>query len=232
MSDLENNPIGLSAAELAALDDDATDTSTTPVEQDEVMRAELSNSAVMALAGEVTPPEHLEQAIQQLRRDREDLETAYEEGESDLTYAEQRARVREIDAEIMSLSGDLAESRLISRVAGQAAQEDWKRQIASARKEAKSMGLDLRPGSEMEAQWDRCVKFLGNDPANSHQSASWFLKTALEMVASRHDKLDASRYPKGGRVSAPRGLDGLSGLALERALARLSPEEAERWLTT
>ncbi|MFM2005056.1 MAG: hypothetical protein RLZZ09_711 [Pseudomonadota bacterium] len=131
---------------------------------------------------------------------------------------------------MLDLTGDLAESRMISRMANQAASDDWQRQIDATRHEAKSMGLDLRPGSEMERQWDRIVRFLGSEPENAHQPASWFLKTALEMVASRHDKLDPSHYPKGGRVSAPRGLDSLKGLALEQALARMSPEEAERWL--
>lgn len=232
MTDFENS-IGLSAAELAALNDvDSMDTADQEGRDDDAgYREEISSQTMMALANQVASPDQLELSIQQIRQARDELESAYEEGDSDLTYAEHRAKLREMDRALLDLNGDLAESRMISRMANQAASADWQRQVDATRREARKMGLDLRPGSELEKQWDRIVRFLGSEPENADKPASWFLKTALEMVASRHDKLDPSHYPKGGRVSAPRGLDSLKGLALEQALARMSPEEAERWLT-
>lgn len=224
---------GLTPAEIAALnDDEGVDERTQPDTADaDVLREEMSRQTMIDMAREVAPPDQIEQGIQQLRHQRDALEAAYEEGESDLTHAEFQAKVRELGAQIFDLNADLAEARLITRMASQAATEDWRRQVADARKEAKSMGLDLRPGSDAEAQWDRCVKYLGNDPDNADKPAEWFLKTALQMVAARHDKLDAGHFSGGeGRASAPRGLDGLKGLELERALARMSPEQAEAWL--
>ncbi|MFM2005057.1 MAG: hypothetical protein RLZZ09_712 [Pseudomonadota bacterium] len=81
MTDFEHNPIGLSAAELAALNDD--DSMDTPAhagrDEDMDRREEISSQTMMALANQVAPPDQLEQSIQQIRQAREELESAYEE---------------------------------------------------------------------------------------------------------------------------------------------------------
>jgi hypothetical protein len=154
MTDFEHNPIGLSAAELAALnDDDSMDTADQEGRDDDAgYREEISSQTMMALANQVASPDQLELSIQQIRHARDKLESAYDAGDSDLTYAEHRAKLREMDRALLDLNGDLAESRMISRMANQAASADWQRQVDATRREARKMGLDLRPGSELEKQ--------------------------------------------------------------------------------
>lgn len=176
------------------------------------------------------------QAITELVASKDALESAYEAGDSELTYAEHRAKLREIDAALLDLNAERAEAGLVHRMAGEARQKDWRRQIEETRREAGRLGLDLKPGSELEAQWDRAVKYLGADPANNHRDAAWFLREALNMVAARHGKHPATRDDHrpgaGSRGAAPADLEGLKGLALEQALARMSPEQADQWLNS
>lgn len=107
------------------------------------------------------------------------------------------------------------------------------------RREARELRLDLKPGSVLEGEWGRAVKFLGADPDNARQPADWFLKTALQMVASRQGKpvtiRDDGHQNHRSRlapVSVPVSLDRLSGLELERVVAKFTPEEAEAWLNS
>lgn len=183
----------------------------------------------------VADPEALEAQIRQAEALRGQLEDAYETGESDLSHAEYRAKMRDIDARLMTLSEERAEARMIGRFQQQALRDDWQRQIDVVRQEARALGLDLKPGSEQEAQWDRCVKFLGSDPDNTDKDGWWFLQEALRMVAARHGAGDGAEAGHRSAVAREHdgrspNLDRLSGLALERALARLSPEEADAWL--
>lgn len=179
--------------------------------------------------------ETLEGQIREAEALRGRIEDAYETGESDLSYVEYRAKVRDIDARLMTLSEERAEARMIGRFQQQALRDDWQRQIDGVRQEARALGLDLKPGSEQEAQWDRCVKFLGSDPANTDKDGRWFLQEALRMVAARHGAGNGAEAGHRGAVAREHdgrspNLDRLSGLALERALAQLSPEEADAWL--
>ena len=125
--------------------------------------------------------------LNRLSNEQETLEEDWENGDLDLTTAEYRARMRDIRDELFELNSQRAEASLFTKMAHQAAREDWQRQIEETREEASRRGLDLRPGSALEAQWDRTVKYLVNDPENSDQDAEWFLKTALDMVAIRNE---------------------------------------------
>lgn len=231
--DVENEYLSTAELEaLAEIDDEVTEES--GVDQAHAMpNDDLEQSALLQMAETATDPRVIDQALHDLRQQREALELDYESGESELTYAEHRAKLREIDAALLDLNAERAEASMISRMVGQAAQADWRKQIETTRREARKLGLDLKPGSALEGEWDRAVKFLGSDPDNARQPADWFLKTALQMVASRHGRLatvrDDGHQPHRSR-SAPAGLDRLNGLELERALARLTPEEAEAWL--
>lgn len=131
------NPNGLSAAEIAALNEDDDLDTLAPTERDEDAgyREEISSQTMMALAGQVSPPGELEASIQQLKQARDALEEEYADGDSDLTYAEHRAKLREMDAAFLDLTGDLAESRTLNRMAGKAAADDWERQIEAKAKE-------------------------------------------------------------------------------------------------
>lgn len=239
MDDNMRSGLGLTAGELAALqerDDDIRADLDEPVAESR----ELDYSVAQDLADRTPPPEAITEHLRNLSAQIDALEADYESGDSDLTFAEHRAALRELERQRLDASSELAEARLVHRMAADAAGKQWQRKIEDTRREAKRMGLDLDKNPELAAQWDRAVKFLGGDPENANQSMEWFLREGLKMVAVRHGKLKPERDPftprhhdtrpsMGGRDDY-RSLDDLSGLELEKALARMSPEQAERWL--
>jgi len=202
--------------------------------------------------------------IEALKGERDRLEALYEAGDSDLSYGEHRAKVREIEDAIADLKAVRAEIKAVQRVSDHYQQEWWNREIRNFKRAAAKEGVDYDGDKKLEAEWDKCVRFLGNDPENANKSADWFLKEAHEMVKarfklgqtpaqpakhrSRVDEALAARRAKAGRGpislsqlpeagSEAEGesefshLDRLSGMALERALAKMTPDQQDRYLT-
>lgn len=234
----EHELAGLSEAERAALMDDDDQADAGDLDGREAgPTGEPDYDVMQQMAASTVHPDSITEYMRKLAEQRDALETAYEEGESDLTFAEYKAKLRELNEATLAASGNLAESRLVHRMATEAASKEWQRQIQEARREAKRIGLDMDRDPELARQWDRAVKFLGADPENAARDMKWFLEEGLKMVAVRHGKIKPERdfgmpaRDMGRMVDVPR-LDDLKGLDLERALARMTPEQAESWLTT
>lgn len=203
--------------------------------------------------------------IEALKSERDRLEALYEASDSDLSYGEHRAKVREIEDAIADLKAERAEIKAVQRVSDHYQQEWWNREIRNFKRAAAKEGVDYDGDKKLEAEWDKAVRFLGNDPENADKSADWFLKEAHEMVKarfklgqapaaqpakprSRVDEALAARRAKAGRgpvslAQLPEAgseaegesefshLDRLSGMALERALAKMTPDQQDRYLT-
>lgn len=211
----------------------------------------------------------IETAINQLQTAREELEAAYESGDSELTYAEHRAKLREIESALLDLNAERAEVKAIQKVNAAYQQEWWNREIKSFKREAlRSDGVDYDQDKKLEAEWDKAVRYLGSDPDNADKDAAWFLKEAHEIVKARFrigradsavppaqkrlSKVDEalaarrarqgeppktlSGLPEAGREAEGSGefshLDTLSGLDLEKALARMSQDQQDRYLSS
>jgi hypothetical protein len=210
----------------------------------------------------------IEQGIETLITERAKLEADYEQGESELSYTEHRAKIRELEDQISDLKADRAEAKAVQRMNEAYEQEWWTREIRSFKREAlKSDGVDYDKDARLAAEWDKCVRYLGNDQDNDGKSARWFLEEAHEMVKARFklgkpeaqpaptaadrramvDEAVAARRNKTGTppktlANLPEAgaendqesefshLDNLSGLALERALAKMTPEQQDRYL--
>ena len=128
----------------------------------------------------------IETAINQLQTAREELEAAYESGDSELTYAEHRAKLREIEGALLDLNAERAEVKAIQKVNAAYQQEWWNREIKSFKREAlKADGVDYDQDKKLEAEWDKAVRYLGSDPDNADKDAAWFLKEAHEIVKAR-----------------------------------------------
>ena len=239
MSYDEHDLAGLSAAERAALmeDEDLPDTGDLD-EREAGPSADLDYSVMADLAARTRTPEQVGEQMERLKAQRAEIEEAYDSGESELTWAEYKAELRRIADAELAASSDLAEARLIHRSATQAANQEWQRQIADCRKDAKRMGLDFSRNPEAEREWDRAVRYLGSDPANSDKDMTWFLQEGLKMTLVRHNLIKPERdfgmpaRDTSRTVDVPGGIDGLKGMDLEKALARMSPEQVEHWLTT
>ena len=235
----EHELAGLSEAERAALLDDDDHEDTGDLDGREAgPSGDLDYSVMSDLAARTLTPEQVTEHMERLKAQRAAIEEAYDSGESELTWAEYRAELRRIADAELTASSDLAEARLIHRSANEAAAKQWQKQIADHRREAKRLGLDMDRNPELAQQWDRTVRYLGNDPDNADKSMDWFLSEALQMVALRAGVLKPAHDPflpardMGRTVDVPGGIDGLKGMDLERALARMSPEQAEAWLNS
>jgi len=205
----------------------------------------------------------IDQALAELTAKREALETEYESGDSSDTYAEHRAKLRELDEAVRDLSMEKAEARAVLRMNQAYQMEWWTREVNAFKREALKEGIDYDKDDKLGAEWDRAVQFLGQDPNNAQQDARWFLAEAHEMVKarfrvgakeapaprSRVDEALAARraqkgempptlakLPEAGSQDEREGefshLDRLQGAAFERALAKLTPEQQDRYLTS
>ena len=235
----EHELAGLSEAERAALMDDDDQADAGDLDgRGAGPSGDLDYSVMSDLAARTLTPEQVTEHMERLKAQRAAIEEAYDSGESELTWAEYRAELRRIADAELTASSDLAEARLIHRSANEAAAKEWQRQINEQRGEAKRLGLDMDKDPELARQWDRAVKFLGADPENANRDMKWFLEEGLKMVAVRHGKLKPAHDPflpardMGRAVDVPGGIDGLKGMDLERALARMTPEQADAWLMT
>lgn len=168
-------------------------------------------------------PNELRNHISQLEQAKDQMEQEYESGDSDMTYAEHRAKMREINQVIGEYRGELAASNVLSKIAHMTEVESWQRKVEALKRATKGRQIDYNRNRDMDLL-DRHIKFLANDPRNAGQSADWFLQAAHEMTQARASG--------GGASDSPRGLDGLKGLALEQALAKLTPAEVEAYLSS
>lgn len=175
---------------------------------------------------QVEDPNAIRQHIHALQAEREQIETEYESGDADTTYSEHRAKMREYDNAIADLSARAAEAGALARIKGAAEFDAWGKSVQKLRESTRGQKVDYTRNSKAEDLLDRHIKFLASDPANANQSASWFLEQAHKMTV---DRLTGGH---GDDAISVRNVGGLKGMALERALARMSPAEAEAWLNS
>lgn len=137
----------------------------------------------------------------------------------------------------------------------QLAQQEWARAEKAAMDAFKAEGLDYRAKPALLAAYNVHLRALGNDAANADKDAAWFLAEAnrrtradLGMPAAPTRRntpaapaVDLSQMPPTLR-NAPPAIDpatggdefahmaNLTGIEAERAFARLTPEQQERYL--
>lgn len=233
--------LGLSAAELEALEDeDLTETpETLEEEEEEEAAAELEAEtgaepgSESEPAADPTPAENLaftvptgdlgqlNAAIAELRKQADELEAQYEGGESELSYAELRAQVREINNKLQDLSAEKAEIQAIQKLNAAYEQQWWQREVNAFKREAlKADGVNYDGDDKLAKAWDQAVRYLGNDPDNADKDARWFLQEAHELVKARF-KLGAQAGPTA--PAQPRRSRVDEAIAARRAQAGKAP---------
>ena len=143
------------------------------------------------------------------------------------------------------------------QTAEQAAANEWKAAESAAFNSFKAEGLDYKGDGKaaLLAAYNFNLKALGQDPKNEHRDAPWFLaeahrltKEALGFVPVRknngpgpRERVDVTELPPTLR-NVPTAATGaintdefahmrnLDGLELERAHARLTPEQRDRYM--
>lgn len=175
---------------------------------------------------EIEDPSALRQNLSRLQSERAELESEYESGDSDLTYAEVRAKLKQYDASITDLSTRAAEARALAQIKNATEISAWEKSVQRLKESTRGQKVDYTKNGKADDLLDRHVKYLAEDPANANKSADWLLRTAHSMT------LDRLTGDHGDDVLAVKNVGGLKGMELEKALARMSPEEAEAWLNS
>lgn len=91
--------------------------------------------------------------------------------------------------------------------------------------------LDYRNDPKLMGDLDQFVRHLAAKGANSDKPMEWFLREADRAVQALHGH--AARDAAGGARDddrVHRDVAGLSGLALEDAIGRMTPAQREQWL--
>jgi hypothetical protein len=151
-------------------------------------------------------------------------------------------------------------SQANAQAAEQTARAEWNRAEAQAFNAFKAEGLDYKGKPALLAAYNTHLKALGADPKNENRDAPWFLAEAHRITkadlgfvttppATNTNKpapnarngVDLSELPPTlrsvpvaatGSVNADEfaHMRNLEGIELERAHARLTPEQRDRWM--
>lgn len=227
-------------------DDDDKPTEPNPAEEvDEKQPPEFSPK--------VEPVQDYDKVIADLTSKEDALSQQFDDGE--ITAREYRSQLREIEGQRRTIEDqqkDFERSQELAR-------QKWHWEVETFKDSIKeSTGIDYRTNKILNAALDTAVKELAADEANDDKTGTWFLKEAHKRVAELLGKPVAtttdnpiknalkSRQPDLAKVpqtlaDAPKAqvesdgdefskLDKLSGMELERALAALTPAQAQAYL--
>lgn len=172
--------------------------------------------------------------------------------EGTLEPSEYRAIKDRTEAEADVLKEQLLAARIFTQQAEAAARNEWQRAQVATMNTAKAEGVDYAAKPALMAAYNVHLKALGSDPANESKDAAWFLSEAHRLTKAdlglvtrpapgQRRGVDLSAIPPTLRntpAAADANIAGdefahlgsLEGVALERAVAKMSPEQQERWL--
>jgi hypothetical protein len=147
-----------------------------------------------------------------------------------------------------------------AQAAEQAARNEWMRAEKAAFESFKADGLDYKSKPALLAAYNTNLKALGADPKNENRDAAWFLSEAHKLTRADLGFTTASKVPNTPgkipkRVDAPEIPPTLRGtpasatgavnsdefshlrtlmdsdpIGFERAVAKLTPEQRDRWM--
>lgn len=182
-----------------------------------------------------------------------ELYTKYMDGELD--FAEYQQENDKIQEQVFHLREAQLKAQMATEQNRQAAEQRW--QWEQDRFFGQASNKVYLQDPLVGSAFDRAVKDLANDPSNAKRPMNWFLEEADRQVKARFRGSDegAPAAKPQGRKAAKRGqippnlgdlpsaeqpdtssasefshLDKLSGMELEAALARLTPEQEARYL--
>lgn len=204
-------------------------------------------------------PDDFDDRVKAIEAEEAEITSKFESGE--IEAAEYVRETRRIANERGELDIIRAKSELADEMTRQAATEKWQRQVHKFVLDVKATdGFDYRASEEAWVELDSMVKTLAGNPAHANKSPKWFLENAHKAVKAIHGIAEkpspavkndkpASRKPpieKAPKTLAhvPGGdgpgdvadefadLDNMEGDALEFAVARMTPAQRERYLSS
>lgn len=239
---------GLSDAEREALEEEGSDV--------EALRQLAGEDAEDAGEGEEDEPQQffprysappVEKFSEKMAAlDQEDVDTVQKFKAADLELDELLAKQRETEGKRAVLREAKLKHEISVETESQAVHQQWQREIGTFFARAKRTdGVDYVGNKSLNAALDQAVKDLGNakdkngNYVHADKSGAWFLKQAHRQVmrdaglAGQGDDAGdvhaEDRREAMGKADFDR-LDDLAGLDLEDQVAKMTPEDEERWL--
>lgn len=199
-------------------------------------------------------PEDFQQQLDDIETKKTELRQKLNDG--DIDFDEYEKSREELSLQERKLDRQLVKAEIARDIEEQSAQKTWENTVQSFLDSSAKAGLDYRADNAKRNDLDLYVKTLAANPANAEKSMSWFVETADRMVRAQYgitttqpkpnkqqnsrrqslDELPTTLAHVSGAddVSESEGkfadLDKLDGLALETALARLSPDQRNEYL--
>lgn len=206
----------------------------------------------------ISLPEDLDAQVNAINDELATANEKFRGGE--IEFAEFQSELARINTKRDELSALKIKADLAQEMNEQAAQQEWAMTVNRFMRDAKKTeGIDYRADEAKNRDLDLFVKAIAADPANQDKTLRWFLAEAHAMVKAKHGIASAPKSsgkpadkPAGRKpplASVPKtlagvpggdgpgdvagefsDLDGLEGLELEDAIAKMSPAQRERWL--
>ncbi len=202
-------------------------------------------------------PANATQIREQLQAQQDENERKFREG--DIDFDAYKSFDRNASAQIKEIEARELQARIYQDSEQQTATQEWHFTVKQFMKSAKaSDGIDYAADQTLNSELDMFTKALASDPKNADRDGDWFLNEAHKRVltlrgitpkAKQSDikaEVNASRKPPvasipksigdlpGGEQDIGQGefaaVDKLSGDAYERALAKMSPDQRNRYL--
>lgn len=176
--------------------------------------------------------------------------------DGDIDFDEYNTKQGELLAKRDELNAVKLKADIAADMGAQNVEQEWEFTVKRfVKATAKSDGIDYSKDAAKQKDLDLFVKALASENGNANQSFDWFLAEAHKRVKALHGiaakksedpekpnrKTPVNDIPK-TLAQVPGGdgpgdvsdefsnLDGLEGLALEDAIAKMSPAQRERYL--
>ena len=173
--------------------------------------------------------------------------------DGELSPEEYSAKDSEISGQIRAIEREVTTANVATKLTLENAQRSYFEKVNRLLDAAKDEGIDYRGNKVLHHALDATVKELAADPENADKPESWFLQTAHKAVKDSFGLGKERQDPakKTGRAPDLSGLppslrnvpaaaesddggefahlNGLKGMKLEQAVAKMSPEQQQRW---
>lgn len=237
-------------------DEEGTDGDTEEHEEGEEPDADTGDTAEFVPQFQVEGVEDYDGRVTALNSEQEELDKKYQEG--DIDWEEYRDAQRKNDAALRELDQARLKAEMAAEYNQQMAMQQWQA-AQETFFESSPERKALRDDPNIASAYDAALKRLASDDENEGKSYSWFLREAERQTKESFARLMGldPEKPKGkpkAKGKAKKGvppnlgdlpaaeqpeassggefahLDKLDGMALEQALAKLSPDQQERYL--
>lgn len=202
-------------------------------------------------------PEGFAEKVAGIEAEQDALAEQFKAG--DIDFDEYRASAAALDTRRDALSATRLKAEISAEMEQQNAEQQWQDAVnALVGRAASEDKIDYSKDAEKQRDLDVFVKALAADDRNSAKPMRWFLDEAHKCVKALHGVQTAAPVPvvPGGKPAARRpnlaavpktlahvpggdgpgdigdefsGVDGLDGLDLESAIAKMSPAQREKY---